>query len=42
MPFEEIFETVITNNSDHFWVLKSFGRNGTINFNAYQPDNTFI
>ncbi|CAD8062504.1 unnamed protein product [Paramecium sonneborni] len=41
-PFENIFETVITNNSDHFWVLRSFGKNNTIEFNAFQPDYTFI
>ena len=34
-PFEDIFETVITNNSDHFWVLRSYGKNQTIDFNAY-------
>ena len=35
MPFEDIFETAMTDNSYHFWVLKSVGKNGTINFNAY-------
>lgn len=34
-PFDDIFETVITNNSDHFWVLKSYGKNQTIDFNAF-------
>jgi len=34
-PFDHIFETVITNNSDHFWVLKSYGKNQTIDFNAF-------
>lgn len=42
MPFESLFETVITNNSDHFWVLRSFGKNNTLNFNAFQPDYTLI
>ncbi|CAD8159556.1 unnamed protein product [Paramecium octaurelia] len=41
-PFDDIFETVITNNSDHFWVLRSYGKNQTIDFNAFQPDYTFI
>ena len=41
-PFENIFETVITNNSDHFWVLRSYGKNQTIDFNAFKPDYTFI